>query len=332
MKAALIHKYGPPDVFRLEDTPTPEPGPNDLLIEVHASSVNPVDYNIRQGGQRGAIRYKLPHILGLDLSGVVVKVGAKVEEFQPGDEVYSSPNHLRQGTYAEYTVIDASAVALKPQNLSHQEAASIPLVGLTAWEALVVKGALKPQQKILIQAGSGGVGTFAIQLAKHLEAEVFTTCSARNIPLVSGLGADHVIDYTSVNFDDVCRDLDLVLDALGEPHQSRALKTLRRGGHLAALNAGLPENTKTFGPFSGLLITGIQIARFKLKARLHYGVSSSQILRQTRGALLSKITPLLEEGIIKPIIDRAYPLEHIAEAHRYIETGRARGKIVITVK
>lgn len=332
MKAALIYEYGPPDVFRVEDTDTPKPLPNDVLIEVHAASVNPVDYKIRMGGQRGAIRLRMPAILGMDVSGRVAEVGSKVTKFKVGDEVYSSPTHRRPGTYAEFVAIDQSAVALKPKNLTHQEAAAIPLVGLTAWDALVVKRRLKNGDKAFIQAGSGGVGSFAIQLAKHLGAYVSATCSTKNVELVSSLGADRVIDYKKENYLDIVKEYDLVLDALGEPEQSKALKVLKKGGLLAALCAGLPENTKTYGPKLGLLATGFGLLKFKAKARLGHGVSSTQVLRESSGAYLSQITELLEAEAIKPVIDKVFPLADIADAHRHIETGRARGKIVIAVR
>lgn len=332
MKAALIYEYGSPDVFRVEETETPKPLPNDVLIEVHAASVNPVDYKIRKGGQRGAIRLRMPAILGMDVSGTVAEVGSKVTDFKVGDEVYSSPTHRRPGTYAEYVAIDQSAVALKPKNLSHQEAASIPLVGLTAWDALVVKRQLEKDQKAFIQAGSGGVGSFAIQLAKHFGAYVSATCSTKNVELVKSLGADQVIDYKKENYLDIIKDYDLVLEALGEPEQSKALQVLKKGGLLAALCAGLPENTKYYGPNLGLIATGLGILKFKAKARLGYCVGSTQVLRASSGAQLAQITELLEAEIIKPLIDKVFPLAEIADAHRHIETGRTRGKIVIAVK
>ncbi|TNE51177.1 MAG: NADP-dependent oxidoreductase [Deltaproteobacteria bacterium] len=332
MKAAIIRSYGAPNVFQVEEFSRPSVGPRDVLIEVHASSVNPVDWKIRSGGQRGAIRYKLPWVLGMDVSGVVAEVGSSVTKFKPGDEVYSSPTHRRSGTYAEWVAIDEDAVALKPKNISHYEAASIPLVGLTAWESLVVKGNLQPGQKVLIQAGSGGVGSIAIQLAKHLGAYVITTCSGRNIELVKSLGADQVIDYTQENFDEVLSDIDLAVDALGGESMFKARKVLKRGGRLAMLRAALPENTKRFGPNLGLLITGWQLVTFILSSRLLYGIKASSILRQCSGEFLNQLTNLIEAGQIKPLVDKVFPLDEIAEAHKYSETGRARGKIVIAVK
>lgn len=331
MKAARIYTYGSPDVFKVEDIARPTVRPNDVLIEVHASSVNPIDYKIRQGGQRGGIRYTMPVVLGMDVSGVVLEVGSQVKRFKVGDEVYSSPTHQRQGTYAEYVAVDADAVALKPKNITHAEAASIPLVGLTVWESLVYKRQLKAGEKVFVQAGSGGVGTFAIQFAKAMGAYVATSCSTRNVELVTELGADEVIDYTQQDFDAVLRDYDHVIEALGQPYLDRSLALLKRGGHIASLNAGLPKNTEKWGPLLGLLLTGWNIVAFKLRSRLFHGVQTSQILRQTKGEFLEQITRHIEEGSIRAVIDRSFPLAEIAEAHRYIETGRARGKIVITM-
>ncbi|MCA9609375.1 MAG: zinc-binding dehydrogenase, partial [Myxococcales bacterium] len=221
MRAARIHAYGAPDVLQVDEVPDPEPGPRDLLVEVHASSINPVDYKIRSGGQRALIHYRLPWILGLDFSGVVRKVGAKVTRFQVGDEVYGSPTHRRPGCYAELLCVDERQAARKPRNMTHAEAASIPLVGMTAWGALVVQGRLRAGEKALITAGSGGVGSFAIQLAKSLGAHVATTCSARNAELVRSLGADEVIDYREQRVEEVLSGYDYVLDALGGEERER---------------------------------------------------------------------------------------------------------------
>lgn len=332
MRAALIKEYGPSDVLKIEDIPRPEPGPKDVLIEVHATSVNPVDWKIRSGKQRGAIRYKLPVVLGMDVSGVVVEVGSQVTQFKPGDEVYSSPTHKRQGTYAEYVCIEESAVALKPKNITHEEAASIPLVGLTAWEAIVTKGKLQPGQKVLIQAGAGGVGSFAIQLAKAMGGYVITTCSTRNVEKVKALGADQVVDYTQENFEDVLKDIDLVVEMLGHDVQFRSRQVLRRGGKISLLTASLPANTDKYGPNLGLLKTGWDLMTFKLGSSLLHGVSSYTIIRPCDGTALAKITDMIEEGTIRPVVDRVYPLEEISDAHQYSETGRAQGKIVVSVK
>ena len=332
MKAARIHEYGGPEVLRVEEVERPEVGPRDVLIEVHAASVNPVDWKIRRGYQRAIIRYKLPHVLGLDVSGVVIAVGAEVDKFVLGDEVYCSPTHKRSGTYAEYVAVDQATVALKPTSIDHQGAASLPLVALTAWEALVTKTGLREGERILVQAGAGGVGTCAIQLAKHLGAEVATTCSARNAELVTGLGADHVIDYNETKFDEVLSDYDVVLDALGGEQRARALTILRRGGRIATIVSGIPEASKRYGPTLGVIVVALGMIGFKIKSRLGHGVRTSWVLRPDDGDVLAEITALVEKRALVPVIDRVFELDEIAAAHAYSETGRARGKIVIAVR
>lgn len=332
MRAATIHEYGEAEVLRIEEVDVPEMGPRDLLIEVHAASVNPVDWKIRSGSQRAIIRYDLPHVLGLDASGVVVAVGSEVDQFVVGDEVFCSPTHKRSGTYAEYVAVDQSAVALKPKSIDHQGAASLPLVGLTAWEALISKARLAPGQRVLILAGSGGVGTFAIQLAKDRGAEVATTCSTRNVELVRKLGADHVIDYTKDDFAETLENYDVVLDTLGGEERKRARTILRRGGYLATLVSGIPEAANRLGPTVGVVAVGCEMLGFMLGSRLLHGVRTSWVLRPDDGKVLARIATLVDAGKIEPVIDRVYPLEEIAAAHEYSESGRARGKIVIALK
>lgn len=319
-------------MLRIEQVDTPKVGPRDVLIEVHAAAVNPVDCKIRSGLQRGIIRYKLPHVLGLDASGVIVEVGCEVNKFAVGDEVYCSPNHKRLGSYAEYVAVDQKGVALKPKAIAHGSAASLPLVGLTAWHALVTTARLAAGERILILAGSGGVGTFAIQLAKHLGAEVATTCSPRNADLVRRLGADRVIDYTSERFDALLRDYDVVLDTQGGEERERALTVLRSGGRMVTLVAGIPEATKRFGPTLGIVKVGFAMLGFKTRSRLLHGVRTSWMTRPNDGAVLEKIAALVDGGRIEPVVDRVLSLDDIASAHEYSESGRARGKIVISIK
>ncbi len=312
--------------------PTPTPGPRDLLVEIHASSVNPVDYKIRSGGQRALIHYRLPWILGLDYSGVVKAVGRRVTRFRVGDEVYGSPTHTRPGTYAEQTLVDERQASRKPTNMSHQEAASIPLVGQTAWGALVVQGRVQAGEKVLIHAGSGGVGTFAIQLAKSLGAHVATTCSARNAELVRALGADEVIDYHETKFEDVLEGYDYVLDALGGETRERSFGVLRRGGRLATMIGGFPDATKKYGPWRGAPIAVWGLLSLTVRGKLRHGVSVQHVLREADGRLLEPITRRIERGEIRAVIDRVVPLDEIVAAHTYIETGRARGKVVIDTR
>jgi len=332
MRAVRIHEYGGPDVLRVENVRMPEMRPRDVLVEVHATSVNPVDWKIRNGSQRGAIRLHLPWVIGMDVSGVVLRIGAEVTRFRPGDEVWSSPTHKRPGTYAELCAIDEAQVALKPTNISHEEAASLPLVGLTAWDCLVGAANVRAGQKVLVQAGAGGVGTIAIQLAKHLGAHVATTCSSKNVDFLRELGADLVVDYTSERFDEVLSDYDVVVESLGGDYQRRALGVLRRGGHLASINGGLPEATEKYGPSLGVAMVGLQMLRAKLGSRLRRNVKTSIVVRRPDGDNLAQLTRLVEEGAIRPIVAEVFPLARIADAHRASEAGHARGKIVVAVK
>lgn len=332
MKAARIHAYGGPEVFRIEEAPEPHCGPRDLLIDVHAAAINPIDAKIRQGTQRVVIRKTMPTILGMDVSGVVAQVGAEVQGFEVGDEVFSSPTHSRQGCYAERVAIDARAVAHKPAVLSHVEAASIPLVGLTAWQCLVATAALQPAQRVMIEAGAGGVGSFAIQLAAHIGAEVATTCSPSNADLVRKLGATHVINYREENFDEVLPPQDVVLEAMGGPSKARALRALRRGGRLTSINSDVPAFVKRLGPLLGVVAAGARLLTLHLWSPLRHGVRFHAVVRSPQGQQLKLIAELLQQGAIRPLIDRVLPLEQVSEGHRLIEAGHARGKIVLNLR
>ncbi len=332
MLAARIHEYGTADVFRLEEVPAPSVGPLDVGIAVQATSVNPVDYKIRAGAQRGVIRLKLPFILGMDVSGTVTEVGGQVTQFKVGDQVFASPSHERMGTYAEQVTVRAAEVALKPKSLSHVEAASLPLVALTAYDALVTACQVRAGQRVLIQAGSGGVGSAAVQIAKHLGAEVYATCSARNAELVRSLGADHVIDYTTQDFVEVARGVDAVLESVGGADISRAVRATRRGGHVAMITTGMPEMTARFGPQLGVLALGLQLAWRIASARLAHGVKLHVVTRKALAANLTWLAELADQGKLRPLVDEVFPLSRIADAHRRIETGRVRGKLVVEVR
>ncbi len=330
MRAARIHRYGTADELVVEEAPVPSPGPGQVLVRVICAAVNPIDWKMRSGAQAALIRRPFPLILGLDVSGVVEAIGPGVTAWAPGDAVFSSPDHERDGCYAEFVVIPAEQLAAKPASLTHAEAASLPLVGLTAWDCLVRSAKVQPGEKVLIHAGSGGVGTFAIQLAKHLGAEVATTCSARNHELVRSLGADHVVDYREDRFEQVLPPQDVVLEALGGENQERSLTLLGRGGRLTSINSGMPANVKRWGPVLGLVVTLLKNVAILVRQKLR-GVRFSMVLRQADGEALAQLAALADSGAIRPVIDREIPLEDIAEAHRYGETGRARGKIVVRV-
>ena len=331
MLAMRIHEYGAPDVFRADEVDRPTPGPRDLLVRVHATAVNPVDWKLRSGGQRNIIHYKLPWILGLDVSGVVEEVGARVTRFAVGDEVWSSPTHRRPGCYAEYTCIDEREAGRKPARISHVEAASMPLVGLTAYQCLVESARLQSGERVLIHAGAGGVGSFAIQLAKHLGAQVVTTCSARNADFVRALGADEVIDYTKGSFADACEPVDVVLDTIGPNILDDNVRVLRPGGRIANISVDIPELVARHGPILGSLAIAGDMVKLMAVPFHRKTIRSRHVIKRSDGEQLDVIAGLVESGAIRPVIDRVLPLREVAEAHRYGETNRARGKIVLEV-
>jgi alcohol dehydrogenase len=330
MRAMVFDAYGDPSVFYETERPDPSIGPTDVLVQVCASSVNPIDCKIRSGSNRGAIRYRLPHVIGLDASGVVLKVGSEVKDFTIGDEVFSSPSHRGSGCYAERVAIDMAELAHKPKNISHQEAASIPLVALTAWQCLMPAIQQQKDAKVFIQAGSGGVGTMAIQMAKYFGAWVATTCSEKNHDLVKSLGADLIIDYTKEDFDVRLRDeeIDIALDSLGGEERERTFAIMKKGGRLATIVSGLPAHTKKWGPNLGLLATGFTIAEFMGRGRLRQ-INAVNIIKKCDGAALAQIGALFEANHLICVIDQVYPMTEVAQAHAHVETGRARGKIVL---
>lgn len=333
MRAARIHAYGGPEVLTVDDeVPEPTPGPGEVLVAVHATSVNPIDCKIREGAFRAVLRYRLPRTLGMDVSGVVAGVGAGVTRWKIGDAVVASPGPKTPGSYAELTVVKQTELGRKPANLSHAEAASLPLAFLTAWQALVVHARLQSGEKVLVQAGAGGVGTLAIQIAKHLGAWVATTCSEPNRALVSGLGADRVIDYRSEDYTEVLREMDVVLDALGLHETRRARKVVRRGGRIVGISVGLPERVKRYGKVWGLVGTGLAITQSMMGSRVRSGVKTRYFTRVPSGAQLDQMAELCEAGVIRPVVERVVPLAEIAEAHRHSDSGRARGKLVIAVR
>lgn len=240
MKAFLLDRYGKTGTTRIGDAPVPAVGDNDVLVQVHAASVNPVDFKIRDGELKQVLRFRLPIALGNDFAGVVTQVGARVTRFQVGDAVYGRPDKSRIGTFAEFIAVREQDLAPKPANTTMVEAASLPLVGLTAWQALVERTNVQPGQRVLIHAGSGGVGVFAIQLAKHLDAFVATTTSTPNVDWVQQLGADQVVDYKKEAFEDVLRDIDMVLDTLGPENVAKSFRVMRPGGKLISI-AGPPD-------------------------------------------------------------------------------------------
>jgi len=333
MKAFVVDRYKSKSAVRLGEMPEPEVRDDDVLVQVHAASLNQLDSKIRDGEFKLILPYRLPLILGNDVAGVVVRVGSNVRRFKPGDAVYARPHQDRIGTFAEFIAMNEADVALKPKNLTMEEAASIPLVGLTAWQVLIERASLKKGQKVLIHAGSGGVGTFAIQLAKHIGATVATTTSTANVDLVKSLGADVVIDYKKEDFDKVLSGYDVVLNSLGKDTLEKSLKVLKPGGKLISIS-GPPD--VAFAKQNGsnwFLQQAMRLLSFGIRKKAkHHGVSYSFVFMRANGEQLSKITSLIESGIIRQVMDRIFPFEATKQAWAYLETGRAKGKVVIKVK
>jgi len=307
MKAAVFTAYAGP--VEIADVPTPGLAPDSVLIEVHAASLNPIDNIVRAGHLKDMIPLTFPHVTGYDVSGIITAIGADVTGFNVGDAVFARAHQEDAGALAEVARVKASALALKPANISHAEAASIPLTGLTAWQALMDKAALKAGQKVLIHAGSGGVGTLAIQIAKELGAYVATTVSARNADLVTSLGADLVIDYKAQDFTDIIGDYDVVFDMTGGDVMQNSFKVLKKGGHLVSIKGqdtdGLAEK---------------------------YGVSFDWFFMEPNGAQLTKLAEMITKGTLKPVIDSTFAFADAAKAYDKLSEGHAVGKIVIDMK
>ena len=308
MKAAILNDYAAP-VF-VTDIAKPALPDDSVMIEVHASSVNPVDNLIRAGYLKAMLPIRFPYTMGNDVSGVVTEVGQQVSRFAVGDTVFARPNSLQSGTFAEYVAVKEQDLAAKPRTLSHEQAASLPLVALTAWQALVSKAKLQAGQKVLIHAGSGGVGSIAIQIAKHLGATVVATTSTANMALVKSLGADQVIDYKTQDFAALVKDCDVVLDTLGGATRTRSYSVLKRGGCLISVIA--PGDTS--GQAEKL------------------GVRSEVFFMWASGEQLGQIGALVDSGAIRPLVDRVFDLAEVQQALDYSQSGRAKGKIVIQVK
>jgi alcohol dehydrogenase len=294
--------------------------------------VNPVDFKLRDGKLRLLRRYRFPLILGHDCAGEVVQVGEDVTQFKVGDRIFSRPRNGRIGTFAEFIAIDQSEAALMPPNLNYHEAASLPLVALTSWQALVDVAQLKPRQQLLIPAGSGGVGTFAIQLAKHIGAEVWTTTSGKNLEFVKSLGADHAINYQDEDFEKRVNNLDVVFDTLGGDSLDRSFAITRPNGWVVSI-AGSPDyrNAKEMGldMLRSLLLRVVGL-RVNSRAR-RAGVNYRFIFMKPLGEELAQIAALISEGVIKPVVDRIFPISECQSAIEYSASGRARGKIVISL-
>lgn len=333
MKAFILKRYGKKEKLQLTQLAEPLVKETDILVKVYAAGVNQLDSKIRDGEFKLFLQYKPPFILGHDVAGVVTKVGSKVSKFKIGDEVYARPADFRIGTFAEFISINEKDVAMKPKNISMEEAASVPLVGLTVWQALVEKANLKKGQKVFIQAGSGGVGTFAIQFAKHLGATVATSTSARNIDLVRSLGADVVIDYSKDDFESILKDYDVVLNSQDKKSLEKSLRILKPGGKVVSISG--PPDPDFAIQIKGNLFFKIVVRLLSASVRKNakrLGVNFYFLFMRAEGEQLSQITKLIEAGVIKPVIDKVFPYEQTNEALSYVESGRSKGKVVVKVK
>src|SRR5213593_2242809 len=309
MKAIRIHNYGGPEVLHYEDAPRPEPQAGEVLVRVHAAGVNPIDWKVREGHMKDFWPHKLPLVLGWDLFGIVEELGRGVSRFKIGDEVYSLPDPTRNGAYADYIVVREPELALKPKTLHQPRAAAVPLAALTAWQSLFDTAQLQPGQRVLIHAGSGGVGHLAVQFAKWKGAYVFATASTKNQELLRKLGVDEPIDYTQQRFEDIARKIDIVLDTLGDETQERSWSVLKKGGNLVSLVQQPSEE----------------------KAK-ELGVRAALIGAQPNGAQLAEIAKIIDSGKLAPVIDRILPFSEARRAHELIQSGHTRGKIALRVK
>ena len=331
MKAFIVNKYGKNSRLRAGQLPAPDIGDHDVLVRILASGVNPLDAKIMAGEFKLVLPYKPPFVLGNDLAGVVERVGPGVQRFAPGEEVYARPDKDRIGTFAELIAIDERDLALKPAALTMAEAASLPLVALTAWQALVEKANLAPGQKVLIHAGSGGVGMIAIQLAKHLGAYVATTTSTANLDWVRDLGADLVIDYRREDFEQM-RDVDVVLDPLGGENLEKSLRVLRPGG--LAIGIGGPPDPDFATQLGRPLLRPVLavLSRKVRRAARRNAVRYSFLFMRANGDQLREITALVDAGTIRPVVDRVFDFDDTVAALDYVGSGRVKGKVVVTMK
>lgn len=311
MKTAQFSGYGGPEVIEINEVPKPTPAKNQVLIEVHAATINPFDYKLRRGYMKDAMPLQLPLTLGGNLSGVVVEVGTEVTNFKIGDEVFGQSYAFGggSGAIAQYAVSDAENIALKPKSINHIEAGSLPLVGVSAIQAMEQHINLQKGEKILIHGGAGGIGSMAIQLAKHKGAYVATTASGEDMEFVKNLGADEVIDYKKQAFEEILKDMTAVFDTVGGETTDKSFKVLKKGGVLVSM---LGEPSKDLA------------AEYEVKV---IGQNT-----QTNSKNLSRLAELVDQGVIKPQVDKVFPLDQIREAFEYVETGHPRGKVVISIK
>ncbi|MFD1067848.1 NADP-dependent oxidoreductase [Oceanobacillus locisalsi] len=312
MKAIIIDQYGDADQLKeKDDIPIPEIKDNQVLVEMHATSINPIDWKLREGYLQEGLPFEFPIILGWDAAGVIKQIGKNVTTFQVGDEVFARPDLTPNGTYAAYTAVDEELLAMKPENISFEEAAAVPLAGLTAWQCLVNFSEIKQDDKVLIHAGSGGVGSMAVQIAKSFGTYVASTASGKNEAFLKELGVDQFINYKEEDFEDVLQDYDIVVDTLGGEILNKSFQVLKEGGRLVSI-AGQPDE---------------KLAKQK-------GIKADSLWLEPDGKELAELGKLMEDGKLKSYIGHTFPLTEngLKEAHRLSETHHAKGKIVIQIK
>jgi NADPH:quinone reductase-like Zn-dependent oxidoreductase len=330
MRAFVVEKYGKSGLHAAQ-VPEPRVGPRDVLVRVSAASINPLDKMIRDGEFKLVLRYKTPFVLGHDVAGVVTQVGSDVRDYKVGDDVYARPRDLRIGTFAEYIAIDHADIALKPSSLTMDEAASVPLVALAAWQALVDLARVKPEQKVLVHAGAGGLGSTVIQLARHLGAHVATTARGNDEQKVRDLGANEVIDYARADFAELLSGYDVVLDSLGGDNLAKSLTVLKPGGLVISVVAP-PDAAFAEQLGRPVLKPVMALMSRKVRARARkLGVRRSFFFMRADGAQLKTLAALYDAGILRPVLDRTFPFDETLDAMAYMEQGRAKGKIVITM-
>ncbi len=330
MLAAYIKRYGGPEVLTIGELPEPVPGPGDLLVDVAAASVNPLDFKLRDGKVKAMLRFAFPLVLGNDLSGTVRSAGAQVRGFKPGDRIVARLAKARIGAFAQRALVAEGNAAMAPTRIDLVDAAALPLAALTAWQALIELGQLQAGQTVLIHAGAGGVGHFALQLARWKGARVITAASAKNRERCLALGADEVIDYRNTRFDEVVRDADVVLDTQGGDTLLRSIAITRRGGHVISITAlPTPAVARAWGvkpPLTWILGLLTRRERSAAKAR---GVNYHYLFMREDGALLGELVKLVDAGVLTPIVDRRYPLSETAAALAHVEAGHAVGKVLV---
>lgn len=304
-----------------------------MLVQIHAAGLNPIDNMIPKGTFKPFLRFQLPATLGSDLAGVVVEVGSRVTRFKTGDAVFASIFDRGTGALAEFAVVPENVAALKPANLDFVQAASIPMVGLTSWQALKERAHVKPGQKVFIPAGSGGIGTFAIQLAKHLGAKVGTTTSTCNVDLVRSLGADEVVDYKKQEFEEVLRDYDAVLGTVRGDSLEKSLRILKPKSIVVSL-IGPPDTAFARArSMNFFMVFVLWLLSWKMNRHAKKrGIEYSFLFAHPDGVQLAEIAELLKAGTIRPVIDKTFPFDQAKEALAYLEKGRAKGKVVVQIK